>query len=486
VKKILLTAFAALVVLFVVLVVRTVRHQPPPHEAVAGVTVPVDADAVAQHLAQAIQFETVSNEAPLPIDPTQFEGFIDWVKTTYPDVVSRLGLKQIDNSLLLTWRGSDQAAQPILLTAHYDVVPVIAGTEEKWQQPPFSGAIVDGVVWGRGALDDKSAVVTMLEAVNSLLKQGFAPARTVYFSFGHDEELGGKGAAGVTSYLREQNVRLLWTLDEGSFLFNDMLPGITTMVAPINVAEKGSLTINIVAKGQGGHSSMPPHETAVGTLARAVVTLEEHLLPGALDGLSGQMFDTLSRYMPFGPRLLFANRWLFEPLLERQLGNSAFGNAMLRTTTAPTMLSGSPKSNVLPIEATATVNFRLHPRDSVDSVTEFVKRWIASDQVDVRPRGGNPASRVSSWDAVGFTTIGRGIREVYGDVAVVPGLMIAASDTRHYGEIADNSYRFNPMIVSQNDIAGFHGTNEKISVDNLVRATQTYIRIIQLGTSPSR
>jgi carboxypeptidase PM20D1 len=226
-------------ILVVVLVVRTMLHRPPPHEAVATATPPViNADAIAQHMAPAIQFKTVSNEAPLPIDRTQFEGFIDWVNTTYPEVVAHLGLQRLGDSLLLTWRGADAAAERILLTAHYDVVPVIAGTEDKWQHPPFSGAIVDGVVWGRGALDDKSAVVTMLEAVNVLLSQDFTPQRTVYFSFGHDEEVAGKGAAGVTDYLRRQNVRLSWTLDEGSFLFNDMIPGLTTSIAAINVAER--------------------------------------------------------------------------------------------------------------------------------------------------------------------------------------------------------------------------------------------------------
>lgn len=481
-KKYVLAGLAALIVLGAVLVIRTLQHRPPASVAVPAVTMAVEATTLAQHLSQAIQFRTVSNEAPAAIDTTQFDAFIDWVNATYPEVVARLEERRLGYSVLLTWRGADPTLQPILLTAHYDVVPVIAGTEEKWTHPPFSGDIADGIVWGRGALDDKSAVVTMLEAATLLLHQGFVPQRTVYFSFGHDEELGGTGAASVVDHLRQQNVQLMWTLDEGSFLFNDMLPGVDALIAPINVAEKGSLTLDIVAKGEGGHSSMPPQHTAVGVLAAAVVKLEEHPLPAALDGLSGQMFDSLSRYMSFGPRLLFANRWLFGPLLEAQLAKSSFGNAMLRTTTAPTMLSGSPKSNVLPIEATATVNFRLHPRDTVDSVTEFVKHQVASDQVEVRSQHGNPASPVSSWDAIGFTTIGHAVREVYGDVAVVPGLMIAASDSRHYGKIADNSYRFNPMIVSQADITGFHGTNEKISIDNLVRATQTYARIIQNAT----
>ncbi len=180
---------------------------------------------------------------------------------------------------------------------------------------------------------------------------------------------------------------------------------------------------------------------------------------------------------------MFANRWLFGPLLERLLSESSFGNAMLRTTTAPTMLTGSPKENVLPIEAVAGVNFRIHPRDTVESVTAFVTNLVADEQVKVRAAGaGANATQVSSWNAIGFFTISQAIREVYGNVAVVPGLMVAGSDTRHYGQIADNAYRFNPMVVSQDDLTGFHGTNEKISIDNLVQATQTYARIIRGGS----
>jgi carboxypeptidase PM20D1 len=256
-------------------------------------------------------------------------------------------------------------------------------------------------------------------------------------------------------------------------------------MATINVAEKGGLTLEIVARADGGHSSLPPRQTAVGRLAQAITKLENQPIPGGLSDLSGQMFDTAGRYMPFAYRLLFANRWLFDGVIDDQLSSLPFGNAMLRTTIAPTMLQASPKVNVLPIEAVATVNFRVHPRDSIESITAHVKGAVENEFVAVRATegGGRPASEVSDSQSQGFADIARAVREIYGDVIITPGLMIAGSDSRHYAEVADDAYRFNPMTVSQDDLTGFHGTNEKIAVADLAQGIRTYVQIIRNGAS---
>ena len=341
--------FAGLLITLVVLV-RAFLHSPEMTEEIALVDISLDEQAIAERLAQAIRFRTVSHQRPEEFEADQFTGFIDWVKVSYPEVNADLQLTMAgDYTLLYRWEGSDPSLKPVLITGHYDVVPVLPGTENKWEQPPYEGVIKDGVIWGRGALDDKSAVVAQLEAATQLLKSGFKPARSIYFSFGHDEEVGGvRGAASVVQLLKAQGVQLAWSLDEGSFLFDGLLPGVAARTATINVAEKGSLTLQIVATGAGGHSSMPPKQTAVGVLAQAITRLEEHPVPGGLSGLTGTMFDSISRHMSFGYKVLFANQWLFGGVLEDQLSNSTFGNAMLRTTTAPTMLSGSVKTNVLP------------------------------------------------------------------------------------------------------------------------------------------
>jgi carboxypeptidase PM20D1 len=481
-KKLLTFLGLALVVLATLLVVRTWLHQPDGRDTAKLIEIALDEHAIAERLAEAIRYRTLSNQSVDDLDAEAFEGFIEWVAQTYPSVQENLSLARFGYTLLYRWQGRDPSLQPVLLTGHYDVVPVIPGTESKWQVGPFAGEIKDGIIWGRGALDDKSGVIGILEAVTFLLDQGAQPERTVYLSFGHDEEVGGsRGAGAVTQHLRDQGIQLAWSLDEGSFLFDGLFPGVEPLMAPINVAEKGSLTLDVVALAAGGHSSMPPSTTAVGKLAKAVTKLESNPVPGGLSGLSGAMFEEISRHMPFGQRLLFANSWLFSGLLDSVLSQVTFANAMLRTTTAPTMLSGSVKTNVLPIEAIATVNFRIHPRDSAESVTAYVSDLLASDDIEIRPRGGVNASAVSSWESAGFTAIQKSLGEVHSDVVSMPGLMIAGSDSKHYGQVADDAYRFNPFIVTQADLTGFHGTNEKISVNNLANGVRAYIRILING-----
>ena len=480
-QKLLLGLGAVVLVLAAIVVYRAAVFLPPERAKVEMVAHPVDARAVAAHLAQAVRFATVSQQPPLPIDPAPFDGFTAWLAATYPEAHQKLSLEVLGKrTLLYRWAGRDSAAKSVLLTAHYDVVPVIPGTEAAWTHPPFAGDIADGYVWGRGTLDDKSAVITILEAVTYLLRQGYAPQQTIYLAFGHDEELGGEaGAAAVAEHLKAQNVRPAWSLDEGSFVLDGIVPGLDRPAASINVAEKGYLTLNLTARAAGGHSAMPPRETAVGILAKAIVALQQAPLPGGLDGVSGAAFGALARYMPFGKRVLFANQWLFGALIERELAKSPSSNAMLRTTTAPTMLSASVKENVLPIEATATVNFRLHPRDTPERVVEYVKNAIADDRVSIAMLRGYGASRVAAVDAQGFRAIANAVLRVYGDVALAPGVTIAGTDSRHYETVVDNAYRFNPMIISAQDLTGFHGTNERLSLENLVRATRFYIELIK-------
>ena len=482
-KKLLLSFVLIVGALLSIALIRTLMHSAPEPTVNVGVTADIDGEAAINNLAASIRFKTISHQDKEKFSPQEFEGFIKWAADTYPEFHSAMQLEMLEYTLLFKWEGSDSSLAPILLTAHYDVVPVIPGTESIWEEEPFAGVISNNRIWGRGALDDKSGVVGMMEAATYLIKNNFQPTRTVYFSFGHDEEIGGGGAAQVTEKLKQEGVQLQWSLDEGSFVNRGFFPGVDKLVAPINVAEKGIMNLLIVAKAKGGHSSTPPKKTAVTILADALIKLENEPLPGSLEGLSAVMFDEVSKHMPFGYRFLFANRWLFGGLLDSQMSSTPVINAMIRTTTAPTMLSGSIKSNVLPIEATALINFRLHPRDSIESVTEHVRRVVGSDQVEVRTLGGMEASGVSSWESPGYEIISSSLSKVYGEVVSVPGIMIAASDTRHYSKVADNSFRFNPFSIVPEDMTGFHGTNESIAVDSFIAGIKTYVDIINEGSS---
>jgi carboxypeptidase PM20D1 len=448
-----------------------------------GEVILIDEIRAIENLAESIKFQTISYQEKEKFPQEEFNYFIEWAAKTYPEFHQALTLEKLGHSLLFKWKGSDVTLSPILFEGHYDVVPIIPGTEDLWDEMPFSGTISNNRIWGRGALDDKSGVIGLMEAATYLIKNNFQPTRTVYFGFGHDEEIGGGGAALITEKLREQGIQLHWSLGEGSFVNRGFFPGVDKLIAPINVAEKGIMNLLIVAKADGGHSSTPPSRTAVTLLAEALMKLEKEPLPGSLEGLSAVMFDEVSKHMPFSYRFLFANRWLFGGIIESQMSSSPVINAMIRTTTAPTMLNGSIKSNVLPIEASALINFRLHPRDTIESVTDHVRRIVGSEDVEVRLLGGMEASGISSWNSPGFEIVATSLNKVYGDVISVPGLMIAASDTRHYSKIADNSFRFNPFSIVPEDMTGFHGTNESIDIDSFVAGIKTYVEIIREGSS---
>lgn len=476
----------ALLLVLTFILFNALTHSPSLNDEVERITFEIDEERAIRKLSESIRFKTISNQNRSEQTLEEFESFINWLKQSYDLVASNTSLERFNDTLLFRWEGTNPSLKPILLTGHYDVVPVIPGTEENWKEPPYSGAVDSEFVWGRGALDDKSGVIGILEAVTHLMESGFQPSRTVYLSFGHDEEIGGvNGAAEVAKFLSNSGVQLEWSLDEGSFLLGGFIPNVDKLVAAINVAEKGGVTLQVVGKAKGGHSSMPTRSSAVGHLSKALVKLDENRMPGGLEGLSLAMFDEMSRHMPFLYKVAFSNRWLFGGLIDSYLSEVPATNAMLRTTTAPTMLSASIKTNVLPIEATAVVNFRIHPRNTVEDVFEHVRGLVENENVEVRSLSyaGRPASKVSSWESRGYKVIETSVKEIFGDVIVAPGLMIAGSDTRHYGKVADNAYRFNPFPLSNEEFAGFHGTNERIKKKDFLDGIRAYVRIIEKGSS---
>ena len=473
----------AIALLLSVIIIRAYLHQPDVYEIKAEGALLLDETKAIENLSKSIQFQTISHPDYEKFDYEEFKRFLSWLETEYFQVFKNLEKKYLGKTLLLKWQGEASDLNPILLTGHYDVVPVRADADSIWQESPFSGKIDGDYVWGRGALDDKSGVIAILEAVNYLLEKNFSPRRTVYLSFGHDEEIGGRRGAGkVTEFLLNEGVELEWTLDEGSFLLQDIIPGINKPVAVINVAEKGSLTIQVIGKAEGGHSSMPSSKSSVGYLAEALLKLENNPVPGKLEGISLGLFDEVSKQMPFQYKILFANLWLFEPLINNFLSESPTMNAVIRTTTAPTMLSASNRLNVLASEAVGTVNFRLHPRDNPEKIINFVKDLISNENIEVKNlSAGTLASSVSDWETEGYRAISNSVREVYGDIIVAPGLMVGGSDSKHYAKAAKNSYRFNPFPLSANELSGLHGIDERIKKDDFLNGIRSYIKIIQSG-----
>lgn len=446
----------------------------------AAITIDIDKNKSAANLAGAVRIKTISYDNPAAFDKNEFAKFRAYLAKTYPKLHRELKRELVGGmSLLYTWRGSDPLLKPILLMAHQDVVPADAKTLGQWTHPPFSGVIKDGFIWGRGTLDVKNGVIGIMEAVEYLISTGFKPARTIYLAFGHDEEVGGTGAEMTAALLKQRNIRLDFVLDEGGSIIKGMIPGIAGNVAVIGISEKGYLSLEIISKDKGGHSSQPPKKTALGRLAKAIVKLEENPFPGDLTGPTRQMFEYLAPEMNFTYKLLFSNIWFFKPLLNKVLSASPSTDATLRTTTAVTMASGSPQDNVLPMSASAVVNFRIFPGETMDSVTDRVRARVADEYIEVKPykRISEP-SKVSDTKSVYFISIQNSISELYPGTISAPYLVLGATDARSYNGVAENSYRFMPVPLTSEDLNRIHGINERISVEHFAQSIKFYALLI--------
>tara|TARA_R110000782_G_scaffold57595_25_gene120832 strand:+ start:1838 stop:3349 length:1512 start_codon:yes stop_codon:yes gene_type:complete len=480
-RKIILGIVLILVILVGVLAYKTFTNTPDMIAVDPVEMSSFDVDAAAARLAEAVQIKTISADRDSPVAAAEFDRLHLLINASFPLVHQSLKREVVGgHSLLYTWEGSDPSLPPALLMGHMDVVPVEPGTESDWQEEPFSGVIKDGAIWGRGTLDDKLSVFAILEAAELQLADGFKPKRTLYFAFGHDEEVGGvNGAAEIAALLKSRGVRLAFTLDEGMVIVQGLMPGIDAPIAFIALAEKGYLTLQLTATTEGGHSSIPPRTTAIGKLARAIARIEENRLPAALNSPASDMFDTLAPHMSLPLKAIISNRWLLDPVLVGELGKGGATNAMVRTTTAVTIAEGGTKDNVLPSQASATVNFRLLPDTSIQDVINHVTNVIDDPDIDITTKQGNEASRISSEDAEGYQMIERTIRETLPDVLISPGLMLAGSDSKHYEEVAENNYRFVPMRFGPEDLARIHGTNERIIIENYAEIIQFYRRLME-------
>jgi len=450
----------------------------------AGIATQFDAaeSGAAARLAASVRFQTISRGPGAPVAGEAFLGLHEFLAESYPRTHATLARETVGGySLLYTWRGRDAARAPILLLAHMDVVPVEPGSEAAWHQPPYSGEISDGHIWGRGTLDDKVSVLGTLEAIELLLADGFVPERTVYLAFGHDEEIDGRAGAGkIASLLAERGVRLAFTLDEGGIIGHDLVPGVAPPVALIGVAEKGYISLKLSAGTEDcGHASMPPKTTAIGRLAGAIHRLENNPMAANLAPPVTDMFDQLAPEMPFILRLAVSNRWLFSGLVTSRLSEAPASDAAIRTTTAVTMFNAGVKENVLPCTAEAVVNFRILPSDSIASVTAHVREMIDDPLIEISRHGtADEPSPVADIQSPGFRTLQETVGQIFPDALPAPHLVIAATDSKHFTGIAENTYRFLPIRLGPDDTPRIHGTNERISLENYGEVIRFYTQFL--------
>lgn len=478
-------AAALLAALAVALAVGTLgsasrQVQVPPLAPLA-----VDGAAAAASLSAAVQARTVSGIPELAASASAaFDSLQAHLQARYPRFHALAQRERVGgHSLLYTWAGQDRSVPAVVLMAHQDVAPIAPGTESRWGQPPFSGAIEGGFVWGRGAWDDKGNLIAQFEALERLAADGFQPRRTVILVAGHDEELGGEqGAKAIVALLKQRGLQVDFVIDEGLVVVDGVLPGLQPPAALVGIAEKGFVSVKLSVQGTPGHSSMPPPpgQQAIAVLAAALARVDAHPMPGGISGVAQQMFDAVAPEMDGLNRVVLSNLWLTRPLAERILARSQATNALMRTTTALTIVEGGNKENVIPGRADAIVNFRLLPGDTPQAVLAHLKQVIADERVELAVSG-EPSlpSRVSSTDSEGYRLIERTLREVFPDAIVAPGLMLGGTDSRHFDGYAAQVLRFSPVRAKAADLARFHGTDERLSIDNLVEMIRFYHRLLE-------
>lgn len=435
-----------------------------------------------QRLSKALQFETVSDYDSTVFNPVAYRGFIDYLRQVFPLTHQKLEFSIINEySLLYYWKGSDTKKAPVLFLGHYDVVPAEASTLKQWTHSPFSGHVDNEWVWGRGAIDDKCQVMSLLEVTEKLLKENFIPTLDLYFAFGHDEEIGGEqGALRIAEYLKTKDLEFTMVLDEGGVMVKDVFPGITKTIAFIATAEKGDMNIEMAVFEKGGHSSVPPKETAIDILSKAIIKLNKHPMPARLQQPTTEMLNVLAPHFDAKTRFALSHRRLFRKKILKKFSDNTGTNALIRTVITPTMLRGGAKENSLPTFAAVNLNIRILQGDSIGSVMQYIQE-ITDDpriQLTLKRFDHNPSSITPSngkaWQVLSST-----IKESWPEIIISPLVAPGTTDSRHYASLSKNILRFIPVTVNNESKEQIHGINERISIAEYRKSILFYTELIK-------
>ena len=467
-----------LVVLFLlVLVLRALAFTPKTEVLTQAEEISFDKDKAVDSLAQLVRCKTISYNDPAMEDDGEFRKLIDLLPALYPRVFEICSVRELpDRALLLRWPGKKEDA-PSVMMAHYDVVPV---NEESWDKPPFAGIIENGVLWGRGTLDTKATLNGILSAANYLITTGFVPENDLYFAFSGGEEVNGMGAVNIVNYFVKHGIQPALVVDEGGAVVENVFPGVKEPCGLIGIAEKGMMNVCYTVRSGGGHASAPPTKTPITTLAKACQNIVGNPFKMHLTKPAAEMFDTLGRRSTFLYKLIFSNLWLFKPVLDLICkGSGGEMNALVRTTTAFTMMEGSNARNVIPAEAKLVSNMRLNPADSVESAAAYLKKVVGDDSVEITVLESFEPSPISETGCESWDKVASAVAETWLGCVVSPYLMVQCSDSRHYRDLSNHVYRFSAMDLTSEERKTIHGNNERIRLESIAKAVEFYIRLMK-------
>ena len=472
-----LVILGLVLVFLAVLVLRALMFNPKPQPQLDAEPIDFDKDAAVSALQQLVRCKTVSNVDPALEDDAEFEKLINLLPELYPHIVKACTFTRFpDRGLLFHWKGKAHD-KPSVMMAHYDVVPV---HEDMWEKPPFAAILEDGVLWGRGTLDTKVTLNGALSAANYLVQKGFVPEQDIYFAFSGGEEVNGKGAENIVNYFAQQGIVPALVVDEGGAVVENVFPGVNVPCGMIGIAEKGMINVRYTVRSGGGHASAPLPKSPVTDLAKACRKVVDNPFPMHLTPPVAALFDTLGRQSSFVYKLIFANLWCFKPILNLIcISSGGEMNALVRTTTAFTMMEGSSARNVIPAKASIVSNMRLNPQDTVESAVEYLRKTVNDPSVEIEVLEGNDPSRISQVDCDSYRKVAAAVSATWDGCITSPYLMVQCSDSRHYGAISDKVYRFSAMDLTKEERGTIHGNNERIRTESVAKAVEFYIRLMK-------
>lgn len=476
-KNLLKVLGGIILVLAVIVIAKTITNKSSIQKnTVTLIELPTDAIA---HMSKAIQLPTETPDDSFKFDTTTFLAYRKFIESSYPLIHKNLPRTTIDSfNYIYEWKGTDTSILPMVLMAHYDVVPVEASAVKLWHAKPYGGEVKDDYIWGRGVIDDKASMISILEATEAQLKAGFRPKQTIFLCFGADEESSGYGATAVTKYFEKQHKRFDIVVDEGGEISTEANKNVKRPIAAIGVGEKGYVTLILTAQKEGGHSSIPGKATAIDILSTAVVKAKAKQMPLKLIAPIKAYIERISSYNEdFIQKMKQSNLWLFEGSLLNDMSQDAHSNALVRTTIVPTIFNSGVRDNVIPTFATASLNSRILPGETPNDVKAFVEKAIddTNVKVSIYPNYQTMPSATTDINSKAFKRVEQAINSIVANVVVAPMLMAGATDSRNYRSLSDGVINFTPIT----DGKGFHGIDERIQISDFKKCFNFYTLLIQ-------
>ncbi len=472
-----ITAIISLIL--ILLIIALIRSILIKKECGTEIPYNMDTDGInpslhAENLSKMIQIDSVSRRGN--DDLTKVYEMHKRLEELYPLIHSNLEVTDIDGALLYRWKGKDSAKPPVLLMSHHDVVEAVG----EWKYPPFSGTIADGKIWGRGTVDTKGALCAILESVEHLLSKDFVPERDFYIASSCNEEITGDGAVKTVEYMYEAGIRPELVMDEGGSVMGNMM-GCEAGCAMVGVLEKGRANVEFIAHSQGGHASIPFRHNPFARLAKLINKVETRPpFKARLTKPVIEMYKAMAPYMPFKYRFLLGNAWLLKPIMPyfmRKMGGQPA--ALVSTTCVFTMAKGSNGANVIPETATATANMRFMVHEPLEVSLKKMIKIADKNDIWIEMISGYDIPPTADTKCSAYKKVIKQIENTFGGIPIIPYVMLAGTDARHYTKICDCVLRFVPLTMSDSQMKSAHAVDENLSVSSLARAVNFYVDFIE-------